>query len=212
VGTSELIQQIKKIPVLLLAAVGVLYVGYDYWTFIDDASSPLNISKSQIQSEGRKLSEVQQRLAAAESYRQVREDRRIALQSRAQELFEMRDTIDHDLNIPEFIKMVVTEAEKVGLEVLSFEPAGSREEEHYLEQTFNLRFSGIYVQLVVFLNRLANVQRIIQVGNFNFTPKNDNTGRFVILEGSLELKTYRYAVSQADEVAQTSSSQGGEAR
>src|SRR5436189_273350 len=84
------------------------------------------------------------------------------------------------------IKMIDTEAKKVGLRIGGIRPAGEKksQDEFYYENTFTVAFKGIYAQVVVFLERLSKVSRIVRVDELNIEPLNKSAisvGRFVEL-------------------------------
>ena len=141
---------------------------------------------------------------------QTLEKRRVELRSLAKELEGLKVTLSETLDIGALIKTVVGEAAKVGLSVSSIKPTDLKESEYYSEQSFALSFHGVYVQLVVFLQRIANLERIIRVDNFDMRVVSSPTAQYVSLDGTLQLKSYRYKASKADDLGKDS--KGGAAK
>jgi Tfp pilus assembly protein PilO len=106
--------------------------------------------------------------------------------------------LSENLDLPEFMKTVLTEARRVGLFVVSLRPAGSTEKEYYGEHVFDFAFRGVFVQMMLFLDHMANVQKIVRVDNFNIRPRGSTSGRYVEIDGTVQLKAYRYIASKAD--------------
>jgi hypothetical protein len=65
-------------------------------------------------------------------------------------------------------------------------------------------FRGVYLQLLVFLERLANLERIVRTENITMHPVSSQKAAYVELEGKLELKTYKYQGSKADDLVKVS--------
>jgi Tfp pilus assembly protein PilO len=111
----------------------------------------------------------------------------------------MKSTIAENIDIPSFMKMVDTESRKLGLNVVSLKPLPPVPQENYTEHVIQFAFKGIYAQVVNFLERMSNVNDIVRVEAFNFSPlREGKQGRFIVLDGTMELKTFTYLQSSAD--------------
>jgi Tfp pilus assembly protein PilO len=199
-----MLEQIKeildKIPAMLLLAAILAYLGYGHYVFVTDPSSPLLQKQAQVEAAQSQKKELQAKIKAAEIFFQTLEKRRLELRALAKELESLKVTLSETLDIGALIKTVVTEAGKVGLTLSAIRPTDLKESEYYSEQSFALGFHGVYVQLVVFLERLANLEKIIRVDNFDMKVVSSPTAQYVTLEGTLQLKSYLYKASQADTV------------
>jgi hypothetical protein len=118
----------------------------------------------------------------------------------ALQLNELKATLSESLDLGAFIGTVVKEADKVGLSVQGIKPSENKEGEYYTEQAFDMGFHGFYVQLLVFLDHLAGLERIIRVDKFTIKSTSPATSQYVDLEGTLQLKTYRYKGTDADKL------------
>ena len=78
------------------------------------------------------------------------------------------------------------------------EPGMPKTVEFYVQQPFVMAFKGVYIQLMVFLERMSNVQKIVRVDSFSMKPVSSSRSRYVEIEGVVELKAYRYLASAAD--------------
>src|SRR5205823_12664401 len=90
---------------------------------------------------------------------------------------------------------------RVGLQVNGIKPLEPRKSEYYVEQPFELNFRAVYAQLYVFLQRLSTVERIARVDDFDIHPAGPSSAPYVELTGTIEIKTYKYIGSKADELA-----------
>jgi Tfp pilus assembly protein PilO len=198
---NPLLNVLKKLPFGLLA-FGVLgWYGYQYFTFMNSAESPLGIKKAEIESLKTENVKLKQKAQDAENFRLTLDSRRNQVRETLAKLGSMKSTISDAVDNVEFISTVLTEAKKVGLSVLSFDRDTARKQEYYTEHVYRLNFKGVYVQLLVFFERLANVQRVIRVDNFKLKPISGTSARYVELEGVVEIKTYNYELSNIDKEA-----------
>jgi len=210
-NSDRLKEILNKIPfsVLLLAYIG--YLGFDYQTFTTDPASPLVSKQGQVESIKADTQKLQSKLKEANEFLASLEGKKLEIRKLAQELEEVKDALSENLDIPEFMKTAVTEATKVGLRVVSIKPTESTKHEFYAEQAFEMTFSGVYVQLLVFLERMSNVQKIVRVDNFAIRPRGSASSKYVELEGIVELKVYRYlAASPSASPATTAPASAGQ--
>lgn len=206
-AAEELRDKIEKAPLSLIFAMVLAYFAYDYLSFTSDAESPLISMQAQVERIKKENSQVQAKIKAANEFYKTLDQKRAELRSLALELDRMKATLSEELDFPAFMKMVVTEARRVGLGVVSLKPTESKGHEFYVEQAFDLSFKGLYLQLLVFLERLSNVERIVRVDNFDLKRVTSSLGPYVELQGTIQIKTYRYRGSKADTVAKAGGSE-----
>lgn len=200
---------IEKIPLSVLLLAYVAYLGNDYHTFLTDPMSDLNQKKSQVEVEKKEIAKLEASVKAANDFLKALEGRKVALRKLAQELQETRASLTDTLDVPEFMKMILAEARRVSLTVTALKPGDESKKEFYVQQSFDLGFRGAYVQLLAFLDRLANLQKIVRVDQFDMKPGGRIAGKYVELEGKLTLRAFRYQGSKADEIGQAQSANAG---
>jgi Tfp pilus assembly protein PilO len=197
---------LSKIPVIALLAAYALYLGYDYYEFTHDPSSPLIQKQQELDAAQKQTVDMQDKIKKAQAFYASLETRRADLRSLAVQLNDLKATLSETLDIGSFIETVVKEAGKVGLSVQGIKPSESKESEFYTEQAFDMSFHGFYVQLVVLLEHLATLERIIRVDKFTIKASSPATAQYVDLEGTLQLKSYRYKGTKADELGRSDTS------
>ncbi len=192
--------QIGKVPVMPIVAAGLLYFAYGYYDFLNDPGSPLNTRKAEFERVEKENQVMQGKIKAAREFVKSLEAKRADLRKMAAQLEEMKASLSENMEVPDFLKLTITEAKRVGLTITSLRPTEKKREEYFVEQAFEMSFRGVYVQLLVLLDRLAQSQRIIRVENFMMKPVGSSLSRYVELEGTVQLKTYAYNGSKADQL------------
>ncbi|MBC7691105.1 MAG: type 4a pilus biogenesis protein PilO [Methylotenera sp.] len=192
-------QLIKKLIWGLFVLVAAFY-GYDYYTFENSPESPLNMKKAEIVTLQTQVSDLQGKIKKAEDFFKTLEAKKAELRRYAGQLGELKTSVSDSLDVPSFMKLIVTEAKKVGLSVVALKPTKLTKQKYYAEQAFDLSFQGVYVQLLVFLDRMSQAQKIVRVDDFTMKPKSGNTGKFIELVGNIEIKTYYYISTAEDNV------------
>lgn len=197
---DELAEKLHKFPFVPIAFLALGYFAYDYYSFKTDPASPLVGVQNQIDGTRAENQQLQARVQQAEGFIAALDGKRNELKSLTSELAEMRASLSEEIDVPQLIKLFATEAKKVGLIVTSIKPGTERKREYYTEIPFEVKFQGYYVQLMTFLERISNVQRIVRIDNFEIRSGTQASDRFIQLNGNLEILAYRYLGSHADEI------------
>ncbi len=204
-NTESLKAALEKIPITaLLLAYGV-YLGWDYYDFMEGSSSPLVMKKSELQAAQTETEAQKKKAQAAQEFFKTLDQKRNELRALSIQLDELKGTLSSDVDVPAFMKMVITEAKKVGITVLGIRPQAPTKKDYYEEQPFEMGFRGVYVQLLVFLERLAQVQSIVRVENFDMKPISAPQAKYIELEGKVQIKAFKYLGTQADEIGKAMS-------
>lgn len=193
---------LERIPwsLVAIAYIGIGIGFLDLYPFFEGDDSPLKKKQAEVQDLDLELAALRKKVQSGREFVASLEQKKSDLRKLVGELAEMKGSISDETDIPAFITMISTEAKKVGLMVLGIQPQAPKHSEYYDEQPFDLEVRGVYVQLLVLLERLANTQHIVRIENLELKPVGSQTARFVELVGKLQVKTFRYAKGKADEI------------
>jgi Tfp pilus assembly protein PilO len=195
---DKLKELLERIPFTMVLIAGLGYVGYGFYQFKYSPDSGLTQKTAESERISKENTDIDKRIKSAREFYRTLDQKRMELRQLAQQLDEMKATLTDQLDVPFLVKLFVTEAAKVGLTVVSIRPGQTKVEDYYAYQSFNLDFRAVYVQLLVFLERLSTVERIVRIETLNATPSGSQTSQYVELSGSIELKAYKYIGSKAD--------------
>lgn len=186
--------------------LALLFSGYQFWSFYSgyrtDPSSEYFARNQQLEQSRRELKDLEKKNEEMLDFVKKLEDAKAELAAQTQQLLELKAAMSEKVDVADFTRLVVTEAKRAGLAVLAIKPKPRLEQEYYREFPFDLKFRGVYPQILTFLSRVSSIQRLIRVDSFGLKPVSDATGRFVQLEGQFEVKTFAYLGSQADGIGQ----------
>lgn len=191
----------KYAPLLAL-----LFAGHQFWSFYSgyrtDPSSEYFVRTQQLEQSKRELKDLEKKNEEMVEFVKKLEAAKAELAAQSQQLIELKAAMAERVDVADFTRLVVTEAKRAGLTVLAIKPKARLEQEYYREFPFELKFRGVYPQILTFLSRVANLQRLIRVDSFGLKPVSDTGAQFVQLEGQFEVKTFAYLGSQADGIGQ----------
>ncbi len=197
---STLTDILEKIPVSLFLAAYCGYLGFGYYMHMTDAESELNIKKKQIVTLVDANKKKDKTIKEVSDFAKSIEQKKVDIRKLAQDLREIKNVLPSHIDVPVFMKMVLTEAGKVGLSVTKLEPIDIVKKEYFHEQAFRLKYQGVYVELVGFFERIANLTDIVTVNSFEATATGVSSGKYAEIEGSMDVVAYMYAGSKADQI------------
>ena len=119
------------------------------------------------------------------------------------ELQNMKEVLSEKSDVPAFMKMLIIEAKRMGVSVVALKPNGSQDKEFYSESTFQMSIQGVFVQVISFLDRISNVSEIVKIDMIELSPVASSQQQYVVLNGKIDLKTYKYRGSVADSVGKS---------
>ncbi len=193
---------LNKVPYVGVVAVFLIYLGYSYFEYVsNDLASPVSVKKAELKNTDEQVMKLEKKMKEAQLFFQNLEKKKESIRIMTEELAGLKGTLSEDLDVPSFIKTIVTEAKRVGLRVKSLKPLVETQKPLYFERKFQLDFGGAFAQVVVFLEHLSKIQKIVRVEDIALSPKGSQSGQFVDLTGTMSLLVYRYVGSKADEVS-----------
>jgi len=199
-NAESILGPLGRIPWSLIGFGIVLYFGWQYYDFENNEQSELNQEKARVVSIREDIDRKNKKLKEVEAFKQTVFDRRRKIDEMRAELDAKKLAVSERVDAAEFMGVLNGQARRVGLEVMRLEPGQSATKELYAEHPFKLSFRGVFVQFLVFLERLAKLDKIVRVDRFDVRPssKAQVSRSLVELEGQLEMKVYRYVNSAAD--------------
>lgn len=151
---------------ILLAVVFVSVVSYLYFgtTFFPFCYPVRKAEIAQLEQEYGKLS------ADLEKARQM-VDKLAQLEAEYERLHDQWESaqalLPEEEEMPELLRQVSTAGARAGVEFMLFQPASPIMKQDYKEHPVKIRVRGGYHQLGIFLSRLANMERIVNVSNLD---------------------------------------------
>ncbi|MFL5815429.1 MAG: type 4a pilus biogenesis protein PilO [Bdellovibrionia bacterium] len=197
---SSLRELFTKIPLIPLSLAYMGYLGYDYYQFLTDPNSMLNQVKQQTVGAQAEIDALNAKIKKVNDFAKVLSLKKLELRNLAMELETSKGSLPETLDIPDLMKTMVTEAKRAGLTVTSLRPGETKSGDYYAEQSFQFASTGIYFQYVAFLDRVANLQKIITVDNLEFSPVSSTGSKYIQLKSSIDFRAYRYVASKEDEL------------
>lgn len=192
---------LAKLPVIPLVVLACGYLGYLYYDWLSSVSSELGSRKAALSQTKEQLKTAKTNLETAENFFKGLDTQKIRIRQLTQQLENTKGTISADVDISNFIKMITLEAKKLRLVIKSIQPQSHQPRQYFTEVPFALEVKGAYAQLMLFFDRISKLQQIIQVGDFSMKPTGSIFTKYVELDSSVQLLTFKYLGTGEDEIA-----------
>jgi len=165
-----------KVQKILIGVLGILAVSYVYFgTTLLPITYPVRKAKIQaMEQEYNKLS------TELEKARKVVADM-ARLEAEYERLHEQwllaQELLPEEEEMPDLLRQVTTAGNKAGVTFALFEPQPVTQREFHAEHPVKVKVRGGYHQVGIFLSRLANLDRIVNVANLQITPPKQQAAR-----------------------------------
>lgn len=198
---------LEKAPVGLLLAAFAAWIAWDTYSFITDDASPLVTLEARTVALRGENDRMRKQISDNRDFLKKLDLKKLELRALAQQLDQMKATLSETFEVAPFMRMVDTEANRVGMVLNVFKPVKTVTAEYYTEHQFEMTFSAAFAQLLVFLERLSAAEKIVRIDDYELKRtappgKVAYAGQPIIdLSGKMLLRAYSYKGSSADEAA-----------
>lgn len=195
------IQELQtKIPFSVLGLGYLLYLGFLYYDFTSSPESILNQKKASLVSMREQLKIEQAKFAQVSEFYKTLEIQKSKLRGLTIQLAELKGSLSEESDIESYLKLPLTEANRVGLKITGRKSNSPQEQEQFVEQSHELTYRGAFVQLLSFFEKLTTLPKIVRVEGLSAKPVATMRGSVPELEGKITIKTYNYKMTNADSV------------
>ena len=195
-----MIEKLRNLPIMLLFLLYLGYLGYQYLEFayfsdgaVEQHKGLLNGAKTEVDNLHKKLTEGQKFLKSVEL-------KKAEIQDEVKKLGNYQGALSEVLDVPSMIKLIFTEAKKSDLKVDRIEPGKKNQKIYYLEQEFNLDVRGSFQNLVLFTQRISQLQRILRIEAYSLKQIDPSTTRSPQVISHLSVRAYQYTLSKEDQI------------
>jgi len=146
----------SKLLIMVVAAIalsGLLY--YFYYKPISDQNDATAKQVASLKAENDSLRPYESKL----------KDLDIQIGNLTQQLEQMKQIVPDDKEADNFIRMVNATAASTGIEVRSYTTKPTTSKEFFVEAPFDLEIDGPYYSVLSFFDKMAKLERIVNVSN-----------------------------------------------
>jgi Tfp pilus assembly protein PilO len=201
---------LARLPIIPLAIFYIGWMGYSYYDWLNSPESELGQRRAAIVTARAEVESSRKKLATGEEFFKNLDAIRVRVRQLTTQLDGTKTSLSTDVVVANFVRMITLEAKKLGITIKSISPQPEQKREYYTEVPFNVALTGAYVQVLVFFDRVARMQQVIRVGDFDLHPTGGTYTKYVELAGTVKINAYKYLGTHADEIIHKAEMKGGE--
>jgi len=168
----------------------LIYASYSAWSEYEDWKT--NVYQPRVDGLAEKRSQIaakQAEVDRAEDFEKRREEKLAELQRLGEVLDSTKGQLPRDSSVPSLLKAMADIADATGIVFSNFRPGSERRQQFLVETPVEVRLSGNYVQIMSFLDSVANLARVVNAQRLSFDSPQVR-GDVSILTASVTLVTY----------------------
>jgi Tfp pilus assembly protein PilO len=158
---KELLEKLKWSHVVLFVGMGAAFFYFTIdSTDIEIKTQGIEIAKAEIGSLQRKIQE-------AKEFEREFENKKKRYTELVKELQNIQGALPKQFFLPDLLSDLLREAKQLEIEITSIKPDPTETTgELYNSLGFNIEAKGTFLQFFIFLDRMANMQRLVNVHSF----------------------------------------------
>jgi Tfp pilus assembly protein PilO len=183
--------------------LGILgYLGWDMYSFYNDVLSPYVQAQDEIIRIQSEIETKSKKLQDAKTFYETLEKKRQELRAMVEQLSSMKATIPEVFDQSEFVRLLSAEAKKIGINLTRIDEMPETKKEYYVEKPFTLSFKAVYVQMIAFMERLNQLEKIIRVDEYQARPRTADSSKqkYVDIDGTMRIKGFYYLGTAEDDI------------
>ncbi len=181
-------EQLVNLPKLqkALILVGFIILIGALWYFL--LVSPVEGEISKLKGD---ISKIKEEIQVQEKAKKEKTNLQAQIKELERDLNVLRSKLPEEKEIPALLSSVNEIGRLNGLEFLLFKQDNAVRRDYYSEIPVQVQVTGPYHQVALFLNRVATLDRIVQVSKLRL-DKYKSVGNVGRLEASMQATTYKY--------------------
>ena len=196
-----MIEKLKGVPLFFVLLAYIGYLGLQFYNFNYDANGEVEQHKNRMAASESEVQGLKKKLVDGNKFMKSLDLKKAEIQAQVKKLIGYQGALSEAPDVPSLIKLLLTEAKKLGMKVDKIEPGKKTQKEYYLEQEFKLDIRGSYQQLLLFAARVAQLQRILRIDSYEMKPSvNTINTRSITLSSVLTIRAYQYTLSKEDQI------------
>ncbi len=194
-----MMESLRRIPSFFLLALWLGFLGWKAYEFHYGAEGDVESHAVRIASLKSELKGLNDRYQEGQGFLKTLDAKKDEIRAQARKLVEYQGALSEQADLAGLLKLLLTEAKKIGLRVDRMEPGRKNLQPFFLEQESKLELRGTFQQLHLFIHRVSRMQRILRIRNFRFRPAQSGPASGLApLVADLGVSSFQYVLSQED--------------
>jgi len=181
----NLLMKYFYIPILVFGALGLYNVYQEHNQKIATLEADKETEEIRVRKAKRSLKEI-------DAFKKNLEEAERNFAKIQKELAILRSKLPSSRNTSEVLSLIGNRATELKLKNQSLSLGQEIKSIDYVRESYNFSGEGTFPQLIVFLERIKDTERIIDFGGISIKSKNEESSRYNYLQMTNRIFSYRY--------------------
>jgi Tfp pilus assembly protein PilO len=162
---------------------------FSVWTMYQEHLVQLDGIKNKGLTVDKEIEKTQKKVKQVEDFSKNTEVVKTRVEEVAKNIEAVQKQLPSDINDSQILTYFQTEMNSLNIKDSNFSPGKEEKGTYYISKDYKLKGKGTYLQFLIFLERIANADRIYNIKDLKFSsPTGNQKGRFQIInaEGTLQ--------------------------
>lgn len=186
----------SELPNKLLAQLHILillYAAYSVYTSYEEFEANYAAQEQQVPGIESDISNFKKRLKAIDQYKKNIENSRKSVEEVFKNIERVQKQLPAEVNDIDILDYIAKEGRGLNVPEIVGTPMKEQAEGFYVIKPYEIKARGTFLQLVVFMERLAGAERLYNVRKFKLSADEvPQKGRFQVISLLAEIETYKY--------------------
>ncbi|MBI3558147.1 MAG: type 4a pilus biogenesis protein PilO [Deltaproteobacteria bacterium] len=201
---------LARLPILAVGLLYCCYLAYDHYDWMNSSASELGMKKASVVSAKTEFETMKKKLSSGEDFFKNLDAIRERIKALTLQLDSTKTSLSGDIDIANFVRIITLEVNKLNFQIKGIKPEQEKKLDYYVEVPFIVNLKGAYVQILVFFDRVSKFQQVIRISDFSLKPTGNPSSKFVELDATVKLVSYKYLGSSADDIVKSDRMNGKE--
>jgi Tfp pilus assembly protein PilO len=177
----------------------ILNTAYGYWTRLEEHNTAVAQVLEQKPPLEDKIKSLNKKIEEAKIFKANLEVSKKRVQEVAAQIETVQRQLPNQINDTEILEFFSSEAKQLNINA-GFNPGMEETRDFYIAKKYNIDGKGTYLQFLIYFERIANSERLINVQSVKFsTLQEKQKGRFQMLTMNAVLEGFRYNSSYRED-------------
>lgn len=170
-----------------------LWVAYSVFTRYEEHTEQLEMVKSQIPAIEDQITRANKRKDDIKNFMTDIEEAKKRIELVGAEIDKLQKQLPANISDADNLDLLSNLANTISLKNPFFTPGTEENKGFYITKRYFIKAQGTFLQFLIFLEKLSLQQRILNVHSFKMDKGQEKAkGRFQIINGEVEVESYRY--------------------
>lgn len=139
------------------------------------------------------IANIQKKIKEIQEFTRKSDEYKVRVEEVAKNIESVQKQLPSDTNDSQILSFFQTEINSLNLKDANIAPGKEEKSVYFISKEYTLKAKGTYLQLLIFLERIANADRIYNIKTLKIKRNTENQkGRFQVVDSEGIIQAYRY--------------------